>query len=586
MRWYLLCFIMIISSSFVFAISPSSYSNDTLLINPTFAFDSDDLSYANLSGQGFATYYDFLVTNNNSEIKAINLSITYQANITGNYSFSWTLNDTWHLLYNSSINVSKTSKNFSLPIFSWDEIKNNLSINISVEGTILLYELLLYVTYDDQGPNIILLDPVDNHIQNFSNINFSFTANDQLSGLENCSLYLNNQLNKTNTSMIESVTTNFSLSLQNGLYDWFIKCYDNSTGNYFNNSEIRRFGIDLLPPNITLILPANESTYSSGEPVKLEFNFSDVSENATCDLLINDSINQTSVNWPNLNQYFLIYLANGGYSWQINCTDVYNRSALSEKRFFTLDNNEAPYFTNNVLTQNISLGLGLNTHVWCNATVNDASSAQIIDAKAKFIYGTYEGSDDEAFQYSNSSCLLLPNNATSRLVVCSFDLSSKARAGSWYCYLNSTDSGGLTGFYKNISQVEPFYAINLTPDFISYGSWKVGEITDDVAISIDNLGNSPIDITLEGYAVSPYDGLAMACGVGNISISDHKYSLTNGELFANMISLTSNPALVDINLAAPTQYVSSKKDLFWKTKLPSPLNGSCDGNVVITVVPN
>jgi len=80
--------------------------------------------------------------------------------------------------------------------------------------------------------------------------------------------------------------------------------------------------IDTTPP-IIFISPANGSTWNSSNTVTFQYNVTDDSSIANCSLIINGAINQTDdVVTKGVTQTFTQTLANGTYTWSVNCTDT------------------------------------------------------------------------------------------------------------------------------------------------------------------------------------------------------------------------------------------------------------------------
>ena len=112
---------------------------------------------------------------------------------------------------------------------------------------------------DRVAPRINLVSPSDNSADGDGNVTIIFNISDE-SSIENCTLFLNDELNQTNATMLKDHSTNFTLgNLSVGNYSWFINCTDynyntdgaiNYTyhdGTYYvpnmNESDIRNFTI-------------------------------------------------------------------------------------------------------------------------------------------------------------------------------------------------------------------------------------------------------------------------------------------------------------------------------------------------------
>lgn len=125
------------------------------------------------------------------------------------------------------------------------------------------------VTVDTTPPAITLNYPgVDGHV-NSSTVEFNYTPQD-VTGLLNCSLYLDGSFNTTNATPITNNAPNyFSV---NGFaqteHSWHIACYDNSTNENYGISSSRNFTIDTTIPVIFSLDSPNNATVSN-DPTQL-----------------------------------------------------------------------------------------------------------------------------------------------------------------------------------------------------------------------------------------------------------------------------------------------------------------------------
>lgn len=592
-------------SALTVTLRPSSWIDDaSLASNETYAADVDNTSFATMSsGIGGLSYILFNASGvANPAVLAVNL--TYDYNTSGFsddlWSFLWSEDNgsSWSGIEDpSSTNQPRIKGLTSLfsggSVWYWDALLTNLSVRfvMSAQGgtdaaNIFLYDVFLTVLLDAEGPNITLVSPYDNEIFFSSNREFTFSAVDVLANLTNCSLFVNDLLNTTNSSPLEGTNMIFNVSFSDGDYSWYVMCYDNATVPQFSQSDPRTLRVDVTPPNVTLISPANATPYTGNQPIRLEYDLDDISETGSCSLFINGTLNQTNPAWSEPSLFFLVYLDNGMYSWQVNCTDEGNLSGLSPVWEVNVSANEAPTVGEVVLSQNISLGLGAPTVVWCNSTVSDESSGDISSVQMSFYReGFAEAADEESVHYSNTSCAILPLNATSREVNCAVTVTSIARHGTWLCALEATDTGGLVGFTLAQTTMLELYAFNLSPSYIQYGTYVPGATSSTRVVEVQNLGNAPFDISLDAFGSVDGDGLAMTCDFGNITLSEHRYSLV-GMSYTLMTSLTDDPVhLQNFDLFPGNETVSSSRDVIFRIRMLPPLNGTCSGFVTFTAIP-
>src|SRR5208283_1432000 len=112
-------------------------------------------------------------------------------------------------------------------------------------------------TVDTTAPAVTLHSPANSYISNSSNVTFNFTAVDNLSATMNCSLFLDNVFNQSNTSTVNSSITLFPVMIADGFHSWYIQCVDNA-GN-INASATRNLTVDTAAPNLTIASPLNTS---------------------------------------------------------------------------------------------------------------------------------------------------------------------------------------------------------------------------------------------------------------------------------------------------------------------------------------
>ncbi|MBN2423165.1 hypothetical protein JXB41_08130 [Candidatus Woesearchaeota archaeon] len=203
------------------------------------------------SGINISGYYVF-----NIETEGPDINLTTPENLT------WTKNSTVEFRYivNDSYTITNCSLYLNLtgPDFELNQTQYNLTplaehgftpINLTdgfYKWRVLCYDSLdnhrwsgiYYVTVDTTPPNITLNYPVnyDNVSHDFS-INFNWTANDSLAGTLNCSLIIDDSVNRTNISVISGISANYSIAvIDSGYHNWTVNCSD-PAGNFFTALE-------------------------------------------------------------------------------------------------------------------------------------------------------------------------------------------------------------------------------------------------------------------------------------------------------------------------------------------------------------
>ncbi|MBN2422332.1 DUF2341 domain-containing protein, partial [Candidatus Woesearchaeota archaeon] len=84
------------------------------------------------------------------------------------------------------------------------------------------------IRVDNNGPSITLISPPNGNKDGDGNVFFKFSVSDTVSGIANCSLYINNEINQSMYAYIpKSQTLQFNLTnMSNGNYYWNITCWD------------------------------------------------------------------------------------------------------------------------------------------------------------------------------------------------------------------------------------------------------------------------------------------------------------------------------------------------------------------------
>ncbi len=121
-------------------------------------------------------------------------------------------------------------------------------------------------------PIVHLMSPVNDSWMNESSQVLYFNVSDN-TGLENCSLYINDVLNETKTNINNNAVNNFTINFSNGHFNWSIKCVDNSSANAVGWSEEWLIHIDTIPP-APFIETLNDSWFNTLTPT-IWFNITD-----------------------------------------------------------------------------------------------------------------------------------------------------------------------------------------------------------------------------------------------------------------------------------------------------------------------
>ncbi len=270
-------------------------------------------------------------------------------------------------------------------------------------------------------------------------------------------------------------------------------------------------------------------------------------------------------------------------------TGAYNSTALVNTTVNIT--NAAPYITRIVADTPINLIGYSNKTVFCNLTVFDYDNDTLIVNATFYLEGvaSYGDADDGNNHYTNRSCERISPQATSMNYTCAFRVEYFANNNTnWRCNATVTDSITVVDGtnVSNYVTINPLVAIVL-PTLIDYGNLQTGEISNDTIANVTNGGNRNANISVEGYAVTPGDGLAFDCDSGSIPLSYERYNTTNSSTAAYpfMTQLTGTTNQLENSFYVPqrvSETQDSAEETFWKVQIPVGAGGVCNGKILFT----
>ena len=406
-----------------------------------------------------------------------------------------------------------------------------------------------------------------------------------------------------NINMGSSITTSWNISgLDEGNTNITINAYCDSDGINLDNANydsVRNITLqDITAPVINLTYPANNSNVSYLQnPISFTYNVTDESEIINCSLILNNKLNQTNHTIEKgIIQYFHLTLNPGSYNWSIECTDNSSSkikgSSLTYN--FTVLSNTAPIISNLNIDNPIDLNAGSVKIIYCNFTVTDNDNVSDIKSINSTLYHNSVNSnskDDNNDHYTNNSCEITGSSEFNQDYSCSFSMLYYSNLGTWSCNATAYDNSNASGSLKTDTNVNELIALDVAQSVIDYGNLQVGNISqEDSNLTITNLGNRGINITLEGYGITEGDGLAMDCLQNNIPVGYEKYSVNFQENYINMINLTTTAQQIG-NFTLPQrtddeEYKEDRNNTYWKIKIPYGVKGSCNGSIKLIAIPN
>ncbi|MBR9706414.1 hypothetical protein GOV14_05240 [Candidatus Pacearchaeota archaeon] len=222
---------------------------------------------------------------------------------------------------------------------------NNFSVNNLPDG---LYNWTVNCTdtsnYTDQDtprdfyvdttfPQLFLNAPGNNNVSLDSDINFNFTATENL-GTLTCNLTVNNVVDPGFAGNNGSLTNRLINSLTDGEKYWNVTCWD--TAGNTNTSSTWMVNVTEYP---TVTQITGDWAAFNTTSVDLLYQPDDNSDLARCDLYIDGSYNQsnqTAITNGGSN-LFNLNLSSGVYVWNVSCNDTIGLSSSSGNQTFVVD---------------------------------------------------------------------------------------------------------------------------------------------------------------------------------------------------------------------------------------------------------
>jgi hypothetical protein len=302
-----------------------------------------------------------------------------------------------------------------------------------------------------------------------------------------------------------------------------------------------------------------------------------------------------------LGLYLLITLTEGSSAGYYDNTSIESRVNVTNKIPTVTQVNM--YRLSNLAQAGIDLTEGTTTTIICNATVDDWNGWADIAAVNGTIYDQASfnslSPNDNNSHYFQGTCSNAQINITALMYSCSFDVWYYANNAAWNCNVSARDLSNATA--SAIDASNPTFnmlaALNLSASLMDFGNMQPGDITTNAAepvINVTNSGNVNINLSVDGFGVTDGDGLAMRCTVGNISLNNLRYNVSNDQNFAlSMWNLTDSKLLSGIPAYivnrrvddGDTLKLNSTNPTYWKLQVPVGSSGGlCNGTVTFSAV--
>ena len=256
---------------------------------------------------------------------------------------------------------------------------------------------------------------------------------------------------------------------------------------------------------------------------------------------------------------------------------------------------------------NINLNANTTKLVYCEAVIRDFNNDTFIQNVTGEFYDKsvsfYGGADRNNYHYTNSTCVInrsfigsfhgFTDDQYLALANCSFQVMYYANPSNWNCTMMVMDT--LTWNDTNVTNTTVNELIALAvPSSIDYGTVNATYMSLENMSNVSNGGNVKVNLSLEGYAVNPQDGLAMNCTLGsikNITVQQEKFNVTGTNPAANTLALasivytnlTTVASIKKFNLDYRRQdsYNDASNATYWRIYVPLGVAGSCQGNIIM-----
>ena len=312
------------------------------------------------------------MTNISQESYIINASVQDNSGVgveSAVFYYRNTTSNEWHIIcidrvypYSCNWNTENLSEGYNYKVMVWANDSLGNSGNNDTHYNI---------TIDKTAPAVNSITP-DNNTQDVDGqVVFYYNVSDFMLGITNCSLIINNSIYATNFTIEEEATQLFEQSINNGSYVWKIECFDSAGNSNSSEARVLVVGQDIEAPQVSLISPANGSTYSRRDVV-FRYTVTDtVSEIRNCSLILNGKLNttnQSAISEEEINSFIVYDVPDGNYSWSVNCTDTAENPNTGSSPTWNFTLIESAYIVMNLSLDKVSYERGEIALITTNTT--------------------------------------------------------------------------------------------------------------------------------------------------------------------------------------------------------------------------
>ncbi len=453
-------------------------------------------------------------TNFNHSTGELNFTFTATDTLSGAQSCNITVGNgsTFKILNVAATNNTLT--NFSLQAGNFTQSTHNWTVNCTDNSSQVNQSGTFFFTFDATDPTVNLNAPADATLYNHSEgeLNFTWTATDNLDTSLNCNLTVTNGTDKVvgDLASTNGTKTNYSLfsgNFTNASHTWSVNCTDN-VGNAVTSAS-RTFTVDQHAPAITLSAPTNQSLPGGDTELNFTFTATDtLSTSLSCNLTIGNGsvfkVQNVAATNNSLTNYSFIgnEFTNSTHNWTVNCTDAAGSINQSGTFFFTVDQT-APtvtlqkpdndsYYNHSEGELNFTFNVtdAIDSSLDCNITIGNGSNYKLVN-----LAGTNGTLGNHSFFTSNFT-----NSTHNWTVNCTDEGKNTGTSGAYFFTVDQDN--------PTVSTVAPK---NGTSPNISTLIEVAFNATDDQNISVAivniSLPNETMDtVTLEKQTNDQYNG--------------------------------------------------------------------------------
>jgi hypothetical protein len=244
-----------------------------------------------------------------------------------------------NIMVNNLVEISNTPSANNTAVVQYKELTSGIKFwNVTCFDDSGRSGTSLTRNFTVQGsPTVNLVSPLNRSSLDQSDVTFVYFTEDT-DGIQNCSFYVNGQLNQTNYSIANGANNNFYVyQMQEAYYNWSVGCFDNTGLETRTGTNL--LTIDRTSPTVTLIAPVHDEFFETGD---ITFNFTvtdNLDTSLTCTLFIDGSPRTAlNTNFQALNGSIQSRLETGilggDHIWDVECRDDSGLIGYSETRDF------------------------------------------------------------------------------------------------------------------------------------------------------------------------------------------------------------------------------------------------------------